>query len=71
VSNIKYISGTVFKVEEAIKAKLAAAGATSKSEAVTTEEADFNMQEMNWISYVAGGLFATVKKTGNKYYLAT
>ena len=68
---MKYDSGTVFKMEAGIKDKLAAAGATSEAKAVTIEEADFDMQEVNWIGYVAGGLFATVKKKGNKYYLAT
>lgn len=68
---MKYVTGTVFKMEEGIKAKLAAAGATSESKAVTIEEADFDMQEVNWIGYVAGGLFAVVKKKGNKYYVAT
>lgn len=68
---MKYVTGTVFKMEEGIKAKLAAAGATSEAKAVTIEEADFDMQEVNWIGYVAGGLFAVVKKKGNKYYVAT
>ena len=68
---MKYVTGTVFKMEEGIKAKLAAAGATSEAKAVTIEEADLDMQEENWISYVAGGLFALVKKKGNKYYVAT
>jgi hypothetical protein len=35
---------------------------------VAIEEVDLDMQELNWINYVAGGLFATVKKTRNKRY---
>ena len=62
-------SGTVFKMEQGIKAKLVAAGATSEAKAVTVQEADLDIQEENWLGYVAGGLFATVKKKGNKYYV--
>jgi hypothetical protein len=51
-------SGTVFKMEQGIKAKLVAAGATSEAKAVTSQEADLDMQEENWLGYVAGGLFA-------------
>lgn len=68
---MKYDSGTIFKMEAGIKDKLAASGATSEAKAVTIEEANFDMQEVNWIGYIAGGLFATVKKKGNKYYLTT
>jgi len=62
-------SGTVFKMEQGIKAKLVAAGATSEAKAVTSQDADLDMQEENWLGYVAGGLFATAKKKGNKYYV--
>ena len=62
-------SGTIFRMEQGIRAKLVAAGATSEAKAVTVQEADFDMQEENWLGYVAGGLFATVKKRGNKYYV--
>ena len=65
-------SGTVFRMEQAIRAKLLAAGADSKDKAVTIQEAHFDMQEENWLRYIAGGLFAVVKKTKDKrYYTAT
>jgi hypothetical protein len=58
-------------MEERIKAKLVAAGATSMEKAVTAQEAHLDMQEQNWIHYIAGGLFARVKKTAtNLYYVA-
>jgi len=64
-------SGTVFRMEQFIRAKLLAAGATSKEKAVTIHEAHFDMQEQNWLNYIAGGLFAAVKKTKDKrYYIA-
>ncbi len=62
-------SGTAFSVEERIRAKLVAAGATSSEKAVSSEEAKFDMQEQNWLHYIAGGLFSPVKKAaGNLYY---
>jgi hypothetical protein len=66
---MEVISGTIFKMEQGIKAKLVASGATSEAKAVTIQEADLDMQEENWLGYVAGGLFAIVKKKGNKYYV--
>lgn len=64
-------SGTAFNIEERIRAKLVAAGATSSEKAVSSEEANLNMQEQNWIHYIAGGLFSRVKKAaGNLYYAA-
>jgi hypothetical protein len=69
--DMEVVSGTIFKMEQCIRAKLRAAGATSKEKAVTIQEAHFDMQEQNWLSYVAGGLFAVVKKTEDKrYYIA-
>jgi len=68
---MEVVSGTSFKMEQGIKAKLVAAGATSEAKAVTIQEADLDMQEENWLGYVAGGLFATVKKKGDKYYVET
>lgn len=66
------VSGTVYKMEQNIRAKLLMVGATSKVKAVTIQEADLDMQEQNWLDYVAGGMFARVKKTKNKrYYVAT
>jgi len=62
------VSATFLKMEQNIKAKLLLAGATSIEKAVTLEEADLDMQEENWLNYVAGGLFSCVKKTRNKRY---
>lgn len=64
------VSGTFLKMEQSIKSKLLLVGATSIDKAVTIEEADFDMTEQNWLDYVAGGLFAAVKKTKNKRYYA-
>ena len=61
-------SGTVFRMEQAIKAKLLAVGADSKEKAVTIEDAHFDIREENWLRYIAGGLFAVVKKTKDKRY---
>ena len=69
---MEVVSGTIFKMEQSIRAKLLAVGATSKVKAVTIQEANLDMQEQNWLDYVAGGLFAIVKKTEDKrYYVAT
>jgi hypothetical protein len=68
---MEVVSGTLFSMEERIRAKLIKAGAISHEKAVTAEEADLDMQEENWIHYIAGGLFAAVKKTAaNLYYVS-
>jgi hypothetical protein len=59
---------TFLRMEYCIGDKLRSVGATSIDKAVAIEEVDLDMQELNWINYVAGGLFATVKKTRNKRY---
>jgi hypothetical protein len=51
-----------------IVSKLEKVGATSIEKAVTIEEAGFNLQERNWLNYVAGGLVSKVKKTKEKRY---
>ena len=69
---MEQVSGTFFAMQERIIAKLLAADATSKEKAVTAQEACFELQEQNWISYIAGGLLARVKKTKDKrYYVST
>jgi hypothetical protein len=69
---MEVVSGILFGMEERIKAKLIAAGATSHEKAVTAEQANLDMQEENWIHYIAGGMFAGVKKTtANLYYVRT
>ena len=62
------VSGTFFKMEQRIRAKLLLVSATSINKAVTIEEADFDMQEQNWLDYVAGGMFSSVKMTRNRRY---
>lgn len=65
-------SGTVFAMQERIIVKLLARDAISRKKAVTIQEANLDMQEQNWINYVAGGLLSKVKKTKDKrYYVET
>ncbi|MDH4242079.1 MAG: hypothetical protein OEW48_21160 [Phycisphaerae bacterium] len=61
---------THLKMQNEIMDKLVAVKATSEERAVTVEEARLELQEQNWLPYVAGGLFAKVKKTkNNRYYV--
>lgn len=62
---------TIFEMQERIVSKLKAAGADSQDKAVTAQEADFDVPEQNWLNYIAGGLFALVKKTQDKRYYVT
>lgn len=64
-------SGIAFKMEESIKAKLVELGATSRNNAITIQDANLDNQELNWLDYIAGGLFARVKKTEDKRYYAS
>jgi hypothetical protein len=65
-------TSTVFlRMEYSIGNKLRSVGATSIDKAVAIEEVNLDMQELNWIDYVAGGLFANVKKTRNERYYVT
>ncbi len=65
-------SGMLFGMEERIRVKLIAVGATSHEKAVSAQDAHLDMQEENWIHYIAGGMFASVKKTpANLYYVRT
>lgn len=69
---MRAVSGITYAMQQRILAKLVAKGATSEEKAVTAQEANLNMQEQNWLHYIAGGLFARVKKTKDKrYYVAT
>ena len=69
---MEMISGVLFALEDRISSKLRAAGATSTDTAVTRHDAFFDDQEQNWLNYIAGGLFAKVKKTKDKrYYVET
>ena len=64
-------STTFLKMEYSIRDKLRSVGATSKDKAVAIEDANLDMQELNWLSCIAGGMFASVKKTRNKRYYVT
>jgi len=65
---IETSSATFLKVEDSIRTKLVAARAFSREQAVSVQEAKLDRQEQNWLSYVAGGLFAEVKKTKDRRY---
>jgi hypothetical protein len=66
------VSKTFSEMQQRIASKLRAAGAYSKDKAVTAQEVDFDVPEQNWLDYIAGGLFALVKKTQDKrYYITT
>ena len=63
-------SGIHFAIEAGIKEKLSSVGAISRKKAVTCQQANFSMQEQNWIDYIAGGMFAKVKKDGTgRFYV--
>ena len=64
--------GTVFAMQQRIIAKLLATGAISREKAATAQEAHLDIQEQNWLCYVAGGFASRVKKTRDKrYYVVT
>ena len=65
------VSKTISEMQQRIASKLKAVGANSKDNAVTIREADLDIFEQNWLDYIAGGLFALIKKTPDKrYYVA-
>ena len=61
-------SGTIYAMQQRIISKLLAIDATSIIKAVTAQRAHLDIQEQNWLSYVAGGLNSKVKKTRDKRY---
>ena len=63
--------GNVYAMRQRIIAKLLASDATSRIKAVTAPEAQLDIQEQNWLCYVAGGLNSEVKKTEDKRYYIT
>ncbi|MGD0645781.1 MAG: hypothetical protein ABSA75_12825 [Candidatus Bathyarchaeia archaeon] len=66
------VSKTISEMQQRIASKLKAVGANSRDNAVTVREANFDDPEQNWLDYIAGGLFALIKKTQDKrYYVAT
>ena len=63
-------SGILYAVKERIRSKLVSMGATSQDKAATSQQARFSMKEVNWIDYIAGGMFAEIKKTGDgRFYV--
>jgi hypothetical protein len=66
------VSKTISEMQQRISFKLRAVGAISRDKAVTVREAELDDPEQNWLDYIAGGLFALVKKTQDKrYYVST
>jgi hypothetical protein len=64
-------SGILYGIEAGIRSKLLALGATSKEKAITSRQAHFSIKEINWINYIAGGMFAKVKKTRDgRFYVS-
>ncbi len=62
------LSGIQFKMRQRIINKLEKAGATSKLSAVSIEEAELDLQEQQWLLYLAGALMDKVKKTKDRRY---
>ncbi len=62
------LCGIQFKMRQRIVNKLEKAGATSIQKAVTTEEAKLDLQEQQWLGYIAGGFLSEVKKTHDRRY---
>jgi hypothetical protein len=70
--SMKATSGTVYAMQQRIMDKLRATGAISREKAATAQEAHLDIQEQNWLYYVAGGLNSKVKKTKDRrYYVPT
>lgn len=63
-------SGIVFGIEANIRSKLVSKGATSIDKAMSSRQAGLSYQEEGWISYIAGGMFAIIKKTNDgRFYV--
>lgn len=65
------VSKTFFEMQQRITSKLKAVGANSRDKAITAQAADLDFPEQNWLDYIAGGLFAQIKKTQDKRYYVT
>lgn len=61
-------SGILYAIQAGIRSKLVAMGATSQNKAATSQQAHFSMKEENWIDYIAGGMFAEIKKTADRRF---
>ena len=62
------LSGIQFKMRQRIINRLEKAGATSRENAVTIEEADLDLQEQHWLGYFAGVFLGEIKKIEDKRY---
>ncbi len=62
------LSGIHFKMRQKIINKLKKAGATSKEEAVTVDQAELNLLEQQWLNYFAGSFLGKIKKTKDQRY---
>ena len=62
------LSGLQFKMRYRIVSKIEKAGATSKEEAVTSEEAELDLEEQAWLDYFAGAFLGKIKKTEDQRY---
>jgi hypothetical protein len=61
-------SGLSAKISSRIVEKLKKAGALSKEKAVTPKEAELDLQETQWLKYLAGGIFSTIIITKEGLY---
>ena len=62
------LSGIQFRMRYRITYRLEKAGATSRENAVTIEEAELDLQEQQWLNYFVGGFFSEIRKTADKRY---
>ena len=64
------LSGIQFKMHQRIVSKIEKAGATSIEKAVTLEDANFDLQELQWLEYFTGSFHNGLKKTkDSRYYI--
>ena len=64
------IYGASAKMMYVIVSKLKEAGAVSPDKAVTPHEAELDLAEARWLTYLAGGTLSRIKKTRDgKYYV--
>jgi hypothetical protein len=63
--------GVHLRIQYRISHKLERANALSSEDAVSMEQADFNLQERGWVDSLlnVNGLLGTIKKRGQHYYL--
>ena len=62
--------GIQFGIQHKIIRKFEKAGSTSEERAVTSEEADLDLQEQYWLGYFAGVFLGRIKKTADhRYYI--